>query len=141
MPTHIALSDERAAQLRKFGEANGVGIADAVALLINHAIDAGLMDDELPGFHIRRRGAKVALAVDGLFSETLTLDAAHELAGQLDGDVDESRPHEIFNLDIGFITGRRGSSIKLKHPASGGEKTMAPSVARDLARLLRRAAA
>lgn len=141
MPTHIALADERAAQLRQFGESRGVGIADAVALLINHAIETGLMADELPGFHVSRRGAKVTLIADGLFTETLNKAAAMELAGQLDGDVDDDQPHEMFNIDVGFITGRRGSSIKLKHVASGSEKTMAPSVARDLARILRRAAA
>ena len=109
-------------------------------MLIAQAIAAGLIPDEVPGFAISRKGQKVRLEAEGAFAAAMSVADAVSLAEQLEGDV--AKPAGgTFNLDAGFITTRRGGAIKLRHIETSEERTLTPSVARDLARLLRMVAA
>lgn len=142
MPTQILLPDERAEQLKRLAESQGVSIADAVGLLIRDAIEAGKIPDELPGFKVTRRGNSVKIDT-GTWSRTLTRDLAKSYANQIRA---VTRPVITSGRDNPFIpltdlgVKRRGVGVKLVDQKSGTEKTVAPGIAEDIARLIDRAA-
>ncbi len=142
MPTQILLPDERAEQLKRFAESQGVTIADAVGLLIRDAIEAGKIPDELPGFKVTRRGNSVKIET-GAWSRTLTRDLAKSYADQIRAVtrpvLTPGKGNPFMPIpDLGVT--RRGVGVKLVDQKSGTEKTIAPGVADDVARLIDRAA-
>lgn len=139
MPTHIGIPTERAEQLDLLAKSLGISVADAVGVLINDAIAAGKIPDVVPGITIERTGDLVTMAAQGAFVKSMTRETARQIAFQarniLDGTV-----AAFSNGPDGIGILRRGSGVKFRDLDSGGEKTVAKGIARDVARLLDRAA-
>ncbi len=142
MAVQILLPDERANQLRTFASSKGVSLADAIALLINDAIAAGKIPNEVPGFTIERAGDAV-LVDTGAWKRILPLDLAKTYADRIRAI---TRPILTPGKDnpflpvLGLDVTRRGVGIKLVDTEGKFERTVAPSVAEDVARLIDQAA-
>jgi len=136
MPTHIVIPDERAEQLRQFAASLGVTVSEAVGILINDAIVAGKIPDTIPGLRVERIGDQIKVDF-GAFAKSFNRDLARQYASQiraLIGPMKESLRAQA--ADFGVT--RRGSGIKLT--GQDGQKTVAPSVAEEIARLIEGAA-
>jgi len=142
MPTQILLPDERAEQLKRFADAEGLTISDAVGALIRLAIEAGKIPDELPGFEVTRHGKSVKIDT-GAWTRTLTRDLAKSYADQIRAVtrpiLTPGKGNPFMPIPDLSVT-RRGVGVKLVDQKSGTEKTVAPGVAEDVARLIDRAA-
>lgn len=140
MSVQIVIPDERHAQLQAFAEARAITLADAIGELLNLAIERGLIPDEVPGFKIEAQGDLVSIEAQGAFIKALNRDAARQMAQDaralLDGGI-----AAFVTLPAELRLTRRGSGIKLRDTATGAERTMAPSVARDVVRLIEKASA
>lgn len=139
MSVQIVIPDERHAQLKALADARRISLADAIGVLINIAIEQGEIADELPGFTFERTGDLVSIEAAGAFAKQMNRETARKMAQEaravLDGGV-----AAFATLPEGLRLSRRGSGVKLTDIASGNEKTMAPSVARDVVRLIEKAA-
>jgi len=147
MPTHIVIPDERAEQLRRFAEANNTTLAGAVTLLIQDAIAAGKIADTVPGFTIERSGDTVKIEAAGAFAKEMNRETARAYAEQIRSAIrplitpGAGNPLMPENPFRGLIeVARRGTGVKLRDPETKAEKTIAPSVAEDVARLVDKAA-
>ena len=141
MPIHIVIPDERAAQLRQFAASLNISVADAVGELIKDAVAAGKIPDALPGFTIEREGEQVVLDT-GAWSTKLTRDLAKGYAEQIRAvarSVTTPGKSNPFMPEFKLGVSRRGTGLKLTD-GSGGTKTIAPSIAEDVARLIDKAA-
>lgn len=145
MPKHVVIPDEREAKLRQIAAANNVTVADAVGLLITWAIEHGKVEPGLPGIDVRRDGPNVVIDF-GDFVRVYDLKLAHAFAVALNW---YSRPKasspvsEILEAFSGAeVVGisRRGTSIKIAGD-NGTERTLAPSIARELSEIIARTAA
>lgn len=142
MPTHIVVPDERAEQLRRFSQSLNISMADAIGVLINDAVAAGKIPADVPGFKVFRHGQEVTFEADGAFVKHMNRDAAKDYADRLRA---VARSIITPSADNPFMPTpdilRRGTGVKLREPATGAEKTVAPSIADDLAALIGNAAA
>lgn len=148
MPKHIVVPIEREKKLAQIAALHNVTVAEAVGLLINWAIEAGKVEPGIPDIEVSR----VADAVEidfGTFVRSMTLAQAKGFSATIGIMVDPHRTfiHEgvkmIAQIDEGaeqhLGLKRRGTSLKVLGD-NGAEKTLAPSVALDLAALVKAAA-
>lgn len=141
MSKHIVVPDEREAQLRAIADAHNVTVADAVGLLVGWAIEQGRVPAGIPGIEVRRDGSNVVIDF-GAFTRTYELELAKAFAVALKW---YSRPKttafsEILEAFSGAeVVGisRRGTAIKIAGD-DGTERTLAPSIARELAEIIER---
>lgn len=147
MPDFIKLPSERVEQLRALSKVRNTTIANLIAEYVNHEIEAGNLPDAVPGIAVRRRGARVHLDF-GDFTKTLDLDLARAFATTLRwlatpkktgmaGALTEAAQA----LSGAHLVGLSRHATSVKVTGEGGTRTLAPSVARDLARVIDKAAA
>lgn len=142
MTDHIKLPAERVEQLRRLAKNLDMTIADCIAMFVREQIEKGNLQDEVPGITITRQGKQITLDT-GSFRSVLPKDLAKSYAEQVRRMVEpiitpsKSNP---FLPEVKLNVTRRGTSIKLVDKDSGAEKTLAPSVAKDFARVLFKAA-
>jgi hypothetical protein len=149
MSRHVVLPDEREAQLRAIAVAHNVTVADAVGLLIKWAIDAGKVPAGIPGIEVQRTAEGIVLNF-GDFERTLSLELAQAYATTLrwfatpkaDGIpfAVTSLAQALSGAHLVGIT-RRGTSVKVAGLNGEGERTLAPSIARELADIIEHTAA
>lgn len=147
MPDFIKLPSERVEQLRMLSEARKMPIADLIAEYVRDQIKDGLITNALPTFDVRRSGNTVSVNF-GKFERKYDLEAAQAFAGTLDiyatpkSDLMEGAMALAGVTSVAtqlFKMSRRGTSIKISGD-NGEERTLAPSIARDLAALIKEAA-
>jgi hypothetical protein len=148
VPKHIVIPDEREAQLRHIAKVHQVSTADAVGLLVNWAIEDGRIEPGLQTITVNRIGELVEVDF-GSFKRTFEVPMAQGFASVI-GLMADPKKSELIdgvkyliqldeNAERFFQVKRRGTSIKVggEH---GEERTLAPSIARDLAALIKQAA-
>lgn len=132
----IKLPSERVEQLRQLSENLNMSIADCIAMFIREQIEKGNLPDEVPGIIVERTDDKVTVDA-GAFRASLTADLATGYAAKVRSmmlSIAIPSKDNPFVPELDVV--RRGTSIKLIDRASGAEKTLAPSVAEDFARVL-----
>ncbi|WP_108460232.1 hypothetical protein [Devosia naphthalenivorans] len=148
MPKHIVVPDEREAQLRQIAAKHNVTVAEAVGLLIGWAIEQGKVPASIPTIDVRRVGNEVQVDF-GEFQRVMSLDLAKAFATTLrwfSTTKVKGIPAAVTELAQALsgshLVGisRRGTSIKIAGE-NGRERTLAPSIARELAVLIERSAA
>ena len=140
MSKHVVLPDEREAQLRLIAKQHAVSVAEVVGLLIGWAIEGGRVKPGIPTIDVRRTGDGVEVDL-GQFSRTMSPEMARAYATTLRwfatpkgagvSFAATSLAHALSGAHLVGIS-RRGTSVKLVGEC-GGERTLAPSVARELA--------
>lgn len=148
MPKHIVVPDEREKKLAQIAAVHNATVAEAVGLLINWAIEAGKVEPGIPDIEVRRVADTVEIDF-GDFVRSMSLSHAKGFAAAIGIMVG---PHQTFihegvkmiaQIDEGgeqyLGLKRRGTSLKVLGD-NGAEKTLAPSVALDLAALVKVAA-
>jgi|GEM_PF-1509642 hypothetical protein len=148
MPNHIVVPEERYAQLKALAESNSITVADAVGLLVAWAIEQGRVPAAIPTIYVRRVGATVEVDF-GQFQRVMPLDLAKAFATALrwfSTTKAKGIPAAVTELAQALsgshLVGisRRGTSIKIAGD-NGHERTLAPSIARELAAVIERTAA
>lgn len=138
----IKLPPERVEQLRMLAKNLDMTIADCIAMFIREQIAKGNLPDEVPGITIERRGDNVTVDT-GAFVRDMTADLAQAYAAQVHGmleGIKASTPGNPFLTSARLDVAKRGTSLKLIDRSTGAEKTLAPSVAFDFARVLMQSA-
>ncbi|UJW85769.1 hypothetical protein [Devosia sp. SL43] len=147
MPKHIVVPDEREAQLRQIAATHNVSVADAVGLLFGWAVEQGRVPAAIPTIDVSRVGDTVVVDF-GEFQRTMPLDLAKAFATSLrwfSTTKAKGIPAAVTELAQALsgshLVGisRRGTSIKIAG-GTGKERTLAPSIARELAGLIERSA-
>lgn len=136
MADFIKLPSERVEQLRQLSENLNMSIADCIAMFVREQIEKGNLPDEVPGITVERTNDKVTVNA-GAFHVSLTADLATgyaEKVRSLRQSIAAPSKDNPFVPELDVV--RRGTSIKLINRANGAEKTLAPSVAEDFARVL-----
>ena len=135
------VSAERAEQLKAIAAARRSTVASLVDEMVAKAMQAGELPDTTPGVVIEADPAtrEITLRLDDLTLEPMAPGYALDLAGQLE------HPERTMNV-IGrnmVEIGRVGAAIEIKAMFAKREarRVFTPSVARDVARQLRAAAA
>lgn len=143
MPDYIKLPSERVEQLRMLAKTLDITIADCIAMFVREQMAKGVLPDTVPGITIERRGESVILDT-GAFARDMTTDLAQAYAAQVSGMLEAIKTPASSNpfltsakLDVA----KRGTSLKLIDRSTGAEKTLAPSIAFDFARVLQQASA
>ena len=81
-PTQMMkLPAARAGQIKALATSKGIGLGEAVEHLLNLAIEAGELDDALPGWEVVRDGDQITLTLDGQPIPPMHLEVAVEVAG------------------------------------------------------------
>jgi hypothetical protein len=139
----IKLPDERAEQLRILSKNRNLPIADLIAEYVNEQIEKGHLAPDLPMIEVRRTGAAIVLDF-GTFKRELTLELAQAYATALDWFATRTGalPLAAQAASGAHLVGikRQGTSIKV-FGENDAERALAPSIARDLARIIRNACA
>jgi hypothetical protein len=146
----IGLPASRAAQLKAIASVRGLSVNDLLTAVIESSVQSGEIADQTPGFEISASGhgsgRTISMNLDHKPLPALTLENALDIAQALEGIANRAwreRWIAIVSPHLLFIT-RVGTGIALEFSSDGGEKiraTVTPSIARDLARQLRAAAA
>lgn len=139
MPKNINLPTERVQQLEKLAEKWSMSVADVVGELIHQQIEKGELEPDVPGFRIYREGKEVHVGTDE-WNKVVSSQSATNIARSIRALISPSKDNPVMPLPEGFGLARRGTSLKLKDTRTGAEKTLAPSIAKDVADLLERAA-
>lgn len=163
MPTTIQLPSERVEQLRAISEVRKITIADLIGELVAEHIAKGVIPAGVPGAEVARSGSDVTVQIAGLTPWKLAPDAAlafadmlraaaapasafrEALAARAEADrqrfaaLREGMAADAAAKLAGLSIARRGTSVKVQDDA-GGERTLAPSIARELADQLANAA-
>lgn len=144
MAKQIMIPDERAAQLEKFASDHGVKVSEMIGLLVEWAIEAGKVKDEIPGIAIYRDGKKVDIDL-GDWKKSMSLLQADAFTTKLRQTIRAALTPAPDNLllpapDFGAIISRHGPGVKIVDSVTGAQKTLAKSVAGDIARMIDTAA-
>jgi hypothetical protein len=137
----IKLPPERAEQLRMLAKKLDMTIADCIAMFIREQIAKSVLPDTVPGIIIERKGESIALDT-GSFKRDMTAGLAQAYAAQVRGMLDPIKtpaPGNPFLTSAKLDVAKRGTGLKLIDRSTGAEKTLAPSVAFDFARVLQQA--
>lgn len=145
--TTVTLPNARAAQLERLSVSSGVSVAELIEQLINREIAAGRLVDSLPGFEITttKRPRRVILTVpDGIQLDPIAPVQARTLADAFEALAGGHPGKRISTANAILLLTRRGRGIVLQSERgfdTFGKASMTPTMARDLARQLRAAAA
>ncbi|MDW4548844.1 hypothetical protein R5H32_05705 [Defluviimonas sp. D31] len=114
-------------------------IADCIGMFINEQIAKGNLACDLPGLEVRPepKTNTVTLNLDEEHT-ILTKEAADRLSKSIRALLTPSKDNPFVPVPDLDLT-RRGTSLKLFDKKSGAEKTLAPSIAAELAENLARA--
>ncbi|MET3925982.1 hypothetical protein [Devosia sp. 2618] len=139
MSKHVVIPDEREAKLKQIADAHNVSVSEAVGLLIGWAVEQGKVKAGIPGIEIRRDGDAVEIDF-GAFKRTFTVELAKAFSTALRyfaRPKDTAFSHILEALSGADVVGlsRQGTSIKVVGD-NGVKRTLAPSVARELAWLI-----
>lgn len=142
----IKIPDERAAQLKALADKEGMTVTDLIGRFINREIKAGRLPDETPGFRFNAKGQQVHVEIEGVKAPPMSCNAARSLAKQLEYMASGKSKHRVtLDMDVPSLpeVGRVGTGVYLEFHGTGarGRRVIAPGVALDIARQLRRAAA
>jgi len=143
LPDFIQLPSERVEQLRALSRNRDLPIADLIGEFINDQIDKGNIDRAIPTIDVRRVGDHIEIDY-GAFKRTFGLELARAYATNLRWF---ARPkNAALRSAIDVVMGaelvglsRRGTSVKATGE-DGGARTLAPSIARELAAVIEDAA-
>lgn len=150
MPTHIGLPDEHAERIKSFAQSQNISMADAVGVLLQRAAERGDIPAGLPGYDILRSGDQVTLTIEGGYQRTFERALARAFATALtwfaQSKAKGGLPSAMADL-AQTVSGaeqyvgirRQGNAIKI-FDLDGNERTLAPSVAAELALMIDRAA-
>jgi hypothetical protein len=144
MAKQIMIPDERAAQLKQIAKDHGVKVPDAIGLLIEWAVEAGKIKDEIPSIKIFRDGQEINVDL-GDWKKSFSLFDAAAFASELrkltqptiealKADI-QTPPKEL----LASIS-RHGPGVKIVDTETGAQKTLAKSIAGDIARMVETAA-
>lgn len=148
MPDFIKVPSERVEQLRTLSKNRDISIADLIGEFVNDQIAKGHLTNDIPGIAVTRKGELVTVDL-GEFSRVMTPELAQAYATCLKwlatprsaGMVTAARDAAEMVSGAHLVgIARRGTSIRLTGE-NGGERTLAPSVARDLANVVAKVAA
>lgn len=139
MPKNINLPTERVQQLETLAEKWNMSVADVVGELIHQQIEKGELEPDVPGFRIFKQGKEIHIGTDE-WSQQVSAQSASNIAKSIQSLVTPSNDNPMLPLPEGFGLARRGTSLKLKDTRTGAEKTLAPSIAKDVADFLARIA-
>ena len=139
-PAIVKIPGERVDQLKRIAEKHNLSLADAIGLLINQEIAAGRLSDELTGLEVKiLRNGKVVLSILGIGDILMDRKSALQFAVSLENAADRKRGG-ILDLDAGISVVGIGPAVRLRAVESDASRVLAPSIARDFARQIRRAA-
>ncbi|APX15091.1 hypothetical protein BWR17_03990 [Phaeobacter inhibens] len=139
MPKNINLPTERVQQLERLAEKWKMSVADVVGELIHQQIEKGELERGVPGFRIFKNGKEVHIGTDE-WDKQVSAQSASNIANSIRSLITPSKENPMLPLPDGFGLARRGTSLKLKDTETGAEKTLAPSIAKDVAEMLERVA-
>jgi hypothetical protein len=149
--TTVMVRSERAEQLKAFAAAEGVSFAAAVEHMISQAAQAGIIPDTLPGYDVNVADGHVWFAFQQFGFPAWPLGVAADIADLFDYVANHGKPERGNKLTFGedeqfvLIVARRGNGIVLAAKDEETERdakaSMTPQMARDLARIIRKAAA
>ena len=137
MPDFIKLPSERVEQLRELSKKLDMTIADCIGMFINEQIAKGNLAADVPGFKVERHGDQIKIDT-GEWLRAMTRGDAAQVAMSIRALITPSKDNP-FMPTVGLDIFRRGTSLKLKDAATGAERTVAPSIASDLANMIERA--
>ena len=129
-------------QLRALAQARGTTMTEIIADVIAKAIEGGELRDETPGVEIVVTDETITLRAGDLTLPAMTMAEARDVANYLEEVVARTIVRGIM-LESGAVltVRRRGSGVSLEPDPRGEQRhVMAPTVARDLARQIRKAA-
>ncbi len=140
---NMKICPERFTQLKQLRDAMKTRtIAGTVGELISAEIARGTIRDEIPGVEIRGDGERVFITIADHEPKELSNDQAKALAEAV-ADLSEvaSASGMEINPHSGFVVQRKGASVAVQlDPISGSSKVFPTDLARDFARLVRKAA-
>ena len=140
MPDFIKLPTERVEQLRILAKNRSMTIADCIGEYVNEQIAKGNLTSTIPGLEVEPVAATSTVklkVVDDFVS--MTKQDAERLSKSLRLLLTPSKHNPFLpipDLDIA----RKGKSFKIKDTLTGAEKTIAPSIASELADQLEKVA-
>ena len=137
MPDLIKLPSERVEQLRTLSKNLNMPIADCIGMFINEQIAKGNLAADVPGFKVERHGDQIKIDT-GEWLKAMTRGDAAQVAKSIRAMITPSKDNP-FMPTLGLEIYRRGTSLKLKDAETGAERTVARSIASDLANLIERA--
>jgi hypothetical protein len=159
VPDFIKLPSERVEQLRMLSKRRDVPVADLIGEYVNQQIELGNLEASIPGIEVTCVGDRVSIVCAELnlvltkeaaevYARALKLYSEPKRAQQFPGAGPEalavltgiSQVVRDTSLELSGVTqrlgiSRRGTSIKLSG-SNGSERTLAPSIARDLAQVI-----
>lgn len=139
MPKNVNLPVERVQQLEMLAKKWNLSVADVVGELIHQQIEKGELEPDVPGFRIYKDGDEVRIGTDE-WDKLVSTQSANNIAKSIRALTTPSKNNPILPLPEGFGLVRRGTSLKIADKETGSEKTLAPSVAKDVATMIERAA-
>jgi hypothetical protein len=146
MPDFIKLPSERVEQLRAISSARDMPIADLIAEYVRDQQQKGVIPLAVPGVVVERSGCHVTVDF-GHFTKRFKPELARAFAAALRWYATPKRRvmHKALSTLAEAVSGaaivgisRRGTSIKISE--GGAERTLAPSIAVDLAAVVEAAA-
>lgn len=157
MPDFIKLPSERVEQLRLLSKSRGLPIADLIAEYVQEQIKLDHLDPAIPTIDVRRVGGRVVIdfgefkrifdvEMAEAFAITLRLfatpktPASHPRLSAENTDALNTFSQDLRDLNLALSgaekhvgISRRGTSIKVSGENGVGKRTLAPSIARELA--------
>lgn len=148
----IKLPRERVDQLKSLGEVWNLSVADVIAKMVNQQVEAGVISGDVPGVTVERQGDRFRLDMlngwDRTFQKIgselredrlLRAQELRQLAKSLRDSFDLPKGEPLLPTPKGFDLSRRGRYLKLRDSITGSERTLPPSVAKDIAKQIRSA--
>jgi len=133
----IRVPHERMAQIKMIAEKRSMSYAELIAYWIEREIEDGTIPREVPGVTVRREADQIIVEM-GAISRSIRRDVAASFADNIRGVAGLAR--ETAEALGGLQVRKRGRGIKITDIESGAELATSPSVARDIAALIDKAA-
>lgn len=138
------IPDERAAQLKQIATDHGVKIPDAIGLLIQWAVESGKIEDKIPSIKIFRDGKEINVDL-GDWKKSFSLFDAAAFASELRKLTEPTISAIKADMltppkDLLTSISRHGPGVKIVDSETGAQKTVAKSIAGDIARMVETAA-
>ena len=149
----IRVPRERMAQVDAIAKKRGLSYADLIGFWIEREIAEGTISGDVPGVTVRREADQIVIEM-GDITRSLSREVASAFAGDIRGVSDLARrmakslgglaPNGVAKSTAEALGGlevkKRGRGVKLIDSQTGAERTVSPSVAEDIARLIEKAA-
>ncbi|MBJ7578151.1 hypothetical protein JHC09_09650 [Devosia sp. MC532] len=136
-PVTVRLDPRRLSQLKSIAQVEGISVADVITQIIRAKIEAGTIDQSIPGISVERVTSGIRVDMGQGNAVTYSLDAAGALARAIRSVV-EGAPSQL-NVDLRFGVVRQGTGIKIIAPFPGAEVAFPLTLAEDLAGLIEQA--